>query len=151
MDHSAILKTYFENLPELDKIQIIKAIIEKYENSLTSVIQLTAPTPRKATVAPSNLVSIVERGRKDKKSNKKPKIARSTRRLGALTVNNQHFASPGKAFKELGLNPSNWYAIVKGMNIEQIQDTLSEYLLANGPLEKAPIQKPKVIRRKAKA
>jgi len=140
MDHSIIIQNYFKILPERGQIEVVKSIIEKYENYLIE----SKPIALEPLPIPYIAAKVIEGKAKPKDKRSKPR--NTSRRIGGLIINGEKFDSPGAAFKKLGLNPSNFYARIRGMNPEEMQSYITTHIQNSKELE----PKIKVIRRKFK-
>lgn len=85
--HSSIIIEYFDELPEIDKIEIVKQVIDRYEKMLS----------------PKEVVSPVTINEDPKGEN--PQII----------VNGQEYATIGEVFKRHEMKPANAYQKLRRM------------------------------------
>ena len=139
--HSALFVQYFERLPELDQLSIIKNVIEKFEENLKS--EPTAPTKVSSlSIAPE------PEPKARKKPERKPKKTRAKLvRIGKLTILDKPYDSPREVFHKFGLTPGTWYKKIKGKTIKQMERLIESEIDRLNLKKVKPIKKAGVLRR----
>jgi hypothetical protein len=149
-EHSALFVQYFEKLPQLDQLAIIKNVIEKFEENLKqsgSNAPNTAPTA-KLSIAPALKSALKSKPTaKRKKAGSKKRATKKVDRIGKLTILDNPYNSPREVFHEFDLSPGTWYKKIKGKTIKQMEKLIEAEINRRNLDKVKPIKKNGVVRR----